>query len=98
MGGKYSTKNTKEVMTAGTKVGAFLIKQIKSKGYRLREDVEKLVKSEEFQQAVLDAVMEITAVPDELGELDFLDYYDLSKHSVVCGLDLLDAAKAPVEA
>lgn len=96
MGGKYGTKETKEVVTLGKVVTLAILAEVKKDGFQAK-DLGAFLKSPEFEAAVRPAVENVELVGPELAELDFFDGLDLGKHTYACITDILDAVKATVK-
>lgn len=93
MGGKFGTKNSKEVLTLGKVVTQVILQEVRKDGFQPK-DLTAFLKSPAFEAAVKPAVEEIDLVDDELTELDFFDGLDLSKHVYACVSDIIDTLKA----
>ncbi len=96
MGGKYGTKETKEVVTLGKVVTLAILAEVKKDGFQVK-DLGAFLKSPEFEKAVVPAVENVELVASEVTELDFFDGLALSKHAYACADEILDALKATVK-
>lgn len=94
MGGKFGTKETKEVLTLGKVVTVAIAKEVAKDGFQ-KEDLVAFMKSPEFEKAVVDAVVGAELVPAEVTELDVFDGLSIAKHSYECAMEVVGALKKP---
>lgn len=97
MGGKYSTTETKELLTLIKAVGLAIIAESKKDGWQPK-DLLAFLKSDLVEAAIGPALAGIEQVPAEVTELDFRDGLDLGRFAYGCMDELIDALKAVVKA
>jgi hypothetical protein len=93
MGGKYGTKNTKELLSLISAVGVAIVVASKKDGWQL-SDLLAFLKSPEVDAALASAIADIAVIPAEVVELDVFDGIDLGRHAYACMDKVVDALRA----
>lgn len=96
MAGKYSVKETKELISGVCKTSIVLYSQFRD-GVQVADfgGLLNIIQGRpDLQQALLDAYNGADDIPAEMGELDLVDSLELAKHAASEGIEL---AKAIIE-
>ncbi len=97
MGGKYSTKETEDLLNLAAAVAVAIIHEGKKDGWQ-PSDLIAFLKSPEVEAAIASAIEGIEKVPAELVELDVFDGLHLGRAAYAVGDKIVDALKAVLPA